>query len=85
MATDHTRSTPYRAHHAVGGATAVALQGEIDVLAVPALAARLDTLTAGPRPDLVLDLRPVSSWTAPGWACCAGRGTGCGHGTADCG
>ncbi|MGW0583087.1 STAS domain-containing protein [Streptomyces sp. NPDC002920] len=36
------------------------LRGEIDLLAVTALVARLDALTAGPRPDLVLDLRPMS-------------------------
>lgn len=35
------------------------LRGDVDLLAAPALAARLDALTAGPRPDLVLDLREV--------------------------
>ncbi|MBX9360607.1 STAS domain-containing protein [Streptomyces massasporeus] len=38
----------------------VTLRGELDLLTAPALRARLDVLTAGPRPDLVLDLRPVS-------------------------
>ncbi|MEU6471231.1 STAS domain-containing protein [Streptomyces massasporeus] len=38
----------------------VTLRGELDLLAAPALRARLDMLTAGPCPDLVLDLRPVS-------------------------
>jgi len=37
----------------------------------PALAAHLDTLTAGRRPDLVLDLRPVS------FVDCAGLGVLC--------
>ncbi|MGY4742220.1 STAS domain-containing protein [Streptomyces sp. ATMOS53] len=71
MAPNHTRSTPYRAHHTVGGATVVTLQGEIDLLAAPALVARLDALTAGPRPNLVLDLRPVS------FIDCAGLGVLC--------
>ncbi|SMQ14183.1 anti-anti-sigma factor [Streptomyces sp. Ag82_O1-12] len=44
----------------VGTAHVVTLRGELDRLAVPALRARLDMLTAGPCPDLVLDLRPVS-------------------------
>ncbi|MFF5978931.1 STAS domain-containing protein [Streptomyces olindensis] len=38
----------------------VALRGEIDLLTAPALRERLDLLTAGPSPDLVLDLRTVS-------------------------
>lgn len=44
----------------VGAAQVVTLRGELDLLAAPALRARLDMLTAGPCPDLVLDLRPVS-------------------------
>ncbi|MER5573948.1 STAS domain-containing protein [Streptomyces massasporeus] len=44
----------------VGTAHVVTLRGELDLLAAPALRARLDMLTAGPCPDLVLDLRPVS-------------------------
>ncbi|MFI7141429.1 STAS domain-containing protein [Streptomyces massasporeus] len=44
----------------VGTAHVVTLSGELDLLAAPALRARLDMLTAGPCPDLVLDLRPVS-------------------------
>ncbi|NEE05397.1 STAS domain-containing protein [Streptomyces sp. SID7499] len=43
-----------------GAAHVVTLRGELDLLAAPALRARLDMLTAGPCPDLVLDLRPVS-------------------------
>jgi anti-sigma B factor antagonist len=49
----------------------VALQGEIDILTVPALAAHLDTLTADPCPDLVLDLRTVA------FIDCAGLGVLC--------
>ncbi|MFJ8114186.1 STAS domain-containing protein [Streptomyces sp. NPDC096132] len=71
MDANHTRSRPYRTHHTSGGATAVILQGEIDLLAVPALTAQLDTLTAGPGPDLVLDLRAVS------FIDCAGLGVLC--------
>ncbi|MGW1162365.1 STAS domain-containing protein [Streptomyces sp. NPDC002513] len=40
--------------------TLVRLHGEIDILAAQSLGPRLDELTAGPCPDLVLDLRPVS-------------------------
>ncbi|WP_217549783.1 STAS domain-containing protein [Streptomyces sp. GbtcB6] len=42
------------------GTTVVTLQGELDLLAVPVLAAALDALTSGAEPDLVLDLSPVS-------------------------
>ncbi|MCX3290591.1 STAS domain-containing protein [Streptomyces sp. NEAU-H22] len=49
----------------------VALRGELDLLAAPALRARLDVLTAGPCPDLVLDLRPVS------FVDCSGLGVLC--------
>lgn len=38
----------------------VELRGEIDILTTPPLSARLDTLTADPCPDLLLDLRRVS-------------------------
>ncbi|MFE7896895.1 STAS domain-containing protein [Streptomyces sp. NPDC057424] len=38
----------------------VTLRGELDLRTAPALRARLDTLTSGPCPDLVLDLRRVS-------------------------
>ncbi|MBO8187710.1 STAS domain-containing protein [Streptomyces spirodelae] len=43
-----------------GGVTVVELSGEIDLRTAPPLIALLDALTAGPRPDLVLDLRPVT-------------------------
>ncbi|MFF6953264.1 STAS domain-containing protein [Streptomyces iakyrus] len=41
-------------------ARVVTLHGELDLLTAPVLRARLDDVTAGPCPDLVLDLRPVS-------------------------
>ncbi|MGW5470068.1 STAS domain-containing protein [Streptomyces chartreusis] len=55
-----TRSSPSHSARAVAGTTVVELRGEIDLLTAPALAARLDALTATERPDLVLDLRAVS-------------------------
>ncbi|MDX2760386.1 STAS domain-containing protein [Streptomyces europaeiscabiei] len=60
MDDNRTRSTPYRTHRTVGGATVVTLQGEIDIVTAPSLAACLDALASCPHPDLVLDLRQVS-------------------------
>ncbi|WP_326574234.1 STAS domain-containing protein [Streptomyces sp. NBC_00481] len=71
MDDNHTRSARYRTHRTVGGATVVTLRGEIDIVTAPSLAACLDSLTSGPRPDLVLDLRPVS------FIDCAGLGVLC--------
>ncbi|MFE9028401.1 STAS domain-containing protein [Streptomyces iakyrus] len=51
------RSAPPSPEHT---ARVVTLHGELDLLTAPALRARLDDATAGPCPDLVLDLRPVS-------------------------
>ncbi|MER6573259.1 STAS domain-containing protein [Streptomyces sp. NPDC001093] len=56
----HTAPEVLAADRVAGGATVVALHGEIDVLTAPALSRRLDALTTSPRPDLVLDLRPVT-------------------------
>ncbi|MBN0043708.1 STAS domain-containing protein [Streptomyces actuosus] len=53
------------------GTTVVAPRGDLDLLSAPPLSARLDTLTAGPRPDVVLDLRAVS------FIDCAGLGVLC--------
>ncbi|MGW4566635.1 STAS domain-containing protein [Streptomyces sp. NPDC004561] len=53
------------------GPTVLPLHGEIDLLTAPALAERLDALTARPNPDLVLDLRPVAFMD------CAGLGILC--------
>lgn len=60
MAEEHTGHAPCQSERTVGGTTVVVLRGEIDILTAPAVAARLDALTAGPHPDLVLDLRPVT-------------------------
>ncbi|MDQ0834284.1 MULTISPECIES: STAS domain-containing protein [Streptomyces] len=54
------RSTPHHREHTVGETTVVELRGEIDIFTAPPLAARLDALTADPRPDLVLDLRSTA-------------------------
>ncbi|WP_105967648.1 STAS domain-containing protein [Streptomyces geranii] len=71
MAANHTKSTPFGSHYTSGGTAVLALQGEIDILTVPALAAHLDTLTAAESPDVVLDLRTVS------FIDCAGLGALC--------
>ncbi|AOR37593.1 hypothetical protein BFF78_38555 [Streptomyces fodineus] len=71
MAPQHTREDVVAAHRVVGGATVVALRGEIDLLTAPALSERLDTLTAHPHPELVLDLRLVR------FIDCAGLGVLC--------
>ncbi|MFJ8632385.1 STAS domain-containing protein [Streptomyces sp. NPDC093568] len=55
-----TRSSSSLPASAVAGTTVVELGGELDLLAAPALRTRLDSLTAGTCPDLVLDLRAVS-------------------------
>ncbi|MFE0511812.1 STAS domain-containing protein [Streptomyces sp. NPDC058964] len=55
-----TRPAPHHTERTVGGTTVVALRGEIDLLTAPSLAARLEDLTAGPHPDLVLDLRSMA-------------------------
>ncbi|MFD9903121.1 STAS domain-containing protein [Streptomyces sp. NPDC059063] len=49
----------------------MALYGDVDLLAAPAVTAHLDTLTAGPYPDLILDLRAVT------FIDCAGLGLLC--------
>ncbi|MFJ9864188.1 STAS domain-containing protein [Streptomyces sp. NPDC101165] len=59
------------ADHPPSTAVVVPLHGEIDLLTLPALSERLDVLTEPPRPDLVLDLRPVA------FIDCAGLGVLC--------
>lgn len=44
----------------VGGTTVVELTGELDLCAGVRAAGRLDAVTGGPRPDVVVDLRGVS-------------------------
>lgn len=55
----------------IAGTTVVELHGEIDLLTAQPLSARLDVLTGGPCPDLVLDLRRLS------FIDCAGLGVLC--------
>ncbi|MDT0386641.1 STAS domain-containing protein [Streptomyces dubilierae] len=57
MSESTRRSTPRPAEST---ARVVTVRGEMDLLTAPALRDRLDLLTAGPCPDLVLDLRAVS-------------------------
>ncbi|MFF4759281.1 STAS domain-containing protein [Streptomyces sp. NPDC001292] len=59
------------AERRVGTTTVVTLSGDVDLVTRLSLVARLDTLTDGPRPDLVLDLRPVP------FIDCAGLGLLC--------
>ncbi|MFJ8330183.1 STAS domain-containing protein [Streptomyces sp. NPDC094437] len=60
MSENHTRSAPRHTVRTVDGTTVVTLRGEIDLAAADPLVPRLDALTSGPQPDLVIDLRPVS-------------------------
>jgi len=71
MTETHTRSVPHHTERTDGGTTVVELRGEVDLLTAPLISARLDMLTAGPHPDLVLDLRPVT------FIDCAGLGVLC--------
>ncbi|MEV7144119.1 STAS domain-containing protein [Streptomyces tauricus] len=71
MSENHCRSVCRHFAHVVNGTTVVELRGEIDIATTPPIAARLDTLTGGPCPDLVLDLRAVS------FIDCAGLGLLC--------
>lgn len=71
MSERHTRSAPPLSVRTNDGTTVVTLYGEIDLVTAIPLASRLDTLSSGPRPDLVLDLRPVS------FIDCAGLGVLC--------
>jgi anti-anti-sigma factor len=59
MDTNHARLAPCHTERVVGGTTVVEVRGEIDVFTAEPLSGRLDGLTAGSRPDVVLDLRPV--------------------------
>ncbi|WP_369386792.1 STAS domain-containing protein [Streptomyces sp. CG1] len=71
VAADHTEQDVVVAQHVTDGTTVVSLHGEIDLLTAPILSERLDALTACHRPDLVLDLRPVT------FIDCAGLGVLC--------
>jgi anti-anti-sigma factor len=65
------RSAPHHAEHTVGDITVVELRGDIDIFTSPSLSARLEALTAGQYPDLVLDLRSMV------FIDCAGLGVLC--------
>ncbi|MFE9172078.1 STAS domain-containing protein [Streptomyces kebangsaanensis] len=71
MSESPARPAPSHTERTVGSTTVVTLSGEVDLAARLSLAPRLDVLTAGPRPDLVLDLRPVA------FIDCAGLGLLC--------
>ncbi|MBC2904179.1 STAS domain-containing protein [Streptomyces cupreus] len=71
MSENLTRSKPPLSERVEAEATVVAVRGELDLQSAPLLTARLDALTAGPGPDLVLDLRDVS------FVDCSGLGVLC--------
>lgn len=71
MSQSHAGPAPSHTERTVGATTVVTLSGEVDLFTRLSLAPRLDALTAGPRPDLVLDLRPVA------FIDCAGLGLLC--------
>lgn len=71
MSPNPTRPAPSRTTRAVAETAIVTLHGELDLEAAIPLTARLDALTSGPGPDLVLDLRPVA------FVDCAGLGVLC--------
>ncbi|GAA2253467.1 hypothetical protein GCM10010145_21550 [Streptomyces ruber] len=60
MSETHTELMTCYAEHRVGGTAVVELHGEIDIHTAPEVRARLDAVTAGPHPDVVLDLRAMS-------------------------
>lgn len=60
MDPNHAGLAPCHTERAVAGTTVVEVRGEIDLLTAMPLSARLDRLTGGRRPDVVLDLRAVN-------------------------
>ncbi len=71
MSENLTRSRPPLSERVEAEATVVAVRGELDLQSAPLVRSRLDALTAGPGPDLVLDLRDVS------FVDCSGLGVLC--------
>jgi len=67
----HTAAALHSSERVIAGTTVMELRGEIDLLTGQPLSARLDTLSAPPCPDLVLDLRALS------FIDCAGLGVLC--------
>ncbi|MEU0212955.1 STAS domain-containing protein [Streptomyces canus] len=60
MSKTHTRFAFSHTMRNVDGTDVVELRGEMDIRTAPSSTALLDALTAGPHPDLVLDLRSTS-------------------------
>ncbi|MFL4951353.1 STAS domain-containing protein [Streptomyces sp. MMS24-I31] len=71
MSDTDTRPTTRPTERTAGGTTVVTLSGDVDLVTALSLGPRLDVLTAGPRPNLVLDLRQVP------FVDCAGLGLLC--------
>ncbi|MFR9799802.1 STAS domain-containing protein [Streptomyces sp. MS06] len=59
MAGSFTSPAPGTSERVVAGTTVVAVCDDLDLVSAAPLSARLDLLTAGPRPDVVIDLRAV--------------------------
>ncbi|MEU6394698.1 STAS domain-containing protein [Streptomyces sp. NPDC046939] len=60
MTYEHARTGPVRSEYTVGDMTVLELRGDLDIAVTPVITARLDALTAGPHPDLAVDLRAVT-------------------------
>ncbi|MFF7452292.1 MULTISPECIES: anti-sigma factor antagonist [unclassified Streptomyces] len=60
MSKRHSRSAVSPTMRNVDGTDVVELRGATDIHTAPSITALLDALTAGPHPDLVLDLRSTS-------------------------
>ncbi|MDI5911609.1 MULTISPECIES: STAS domain-containing protein [Streptomyces] len=60
MSKTHARFAFSHTMRNVDGTDVVELRGEMDIRTAPSITALLDALTAGPPPDLVLDLRSTS-------------------------
>jgi anti-sigma B factor antagonist len=56
----HGRPDPWVRERLLDDAVLVELRGEIDALAAPRLTPYLDSLSAADKPDIVVDLRPVT-------------------------
>ncbi|KOU58106.1 hypothetical protein ADK57_36640 [Streptomyces sp. MMG1533] len=59
MRENHVHSPCHLRERQVDGVTVVEPLGEIDLLTAPVIGTRLDVLTSGPCPELVVDLRAV--------------------------
>jgi anti-anti-sigma factor len=59
-------ANPYARSYLSGGFTVVEVLGEIDMATAGALAEHLDAATAGPAPQVLVDLRPVDFFDCSG-------------------